>query len=160
MPWLPLPADHCQTAADVREQCGRIIRSRRRGSKLKRWVRVGDRWARTDRETMPSAAQFFRATDSPAMKILDAVCNHFGVNLESIRSVDRTVCLEPRRAALYLLKTHTHLNFHALGSLVGRRDTIAIHSYYKVASLLQADPDHVVSIAVRNIQGRLGLEAV
>lgn len=142
MPWLSPAVDHCRTAADVRQQCRHILAMRR-----------------INKAAIPESAQT-PIECSPAAKIREAVCRYFQISLKALCSDCRSTCITERRVAIYLLKTHTGLSFQALGRVIGQTEAVGVNAYYKITSTLRLEPDHRVSIAIRDIERKLGFEQV
>lgn len=73
--------------------------------------------------------------------IRQAVCNHFHISVDEIRSKSREVriCL-PRHIGMYLTKTMTEHTYKQIGSVYGRRNhATVLHGVKKIRNLIPKD---------------------
>jgi DNA-directed RNA polymerase specialized sigma24 family protein len=79
----------------------------------------------------------------PSFEILERVAAAYHTSADQILEKNRTKDIaEARQTAIYLLRELNDLSYPAIGKLLGRDHTTAIHSYNKIARKIQADPEY------------------
>ncbi len=133
-----------------------------------RWMARSDcTECRTDPNWEPSEGHLSReefirrekVNRSPAA-IRKAVCDHFLISEEEIRSKNRQVriCL-PRQIAMYLAKTMTGCSYQALAPIFGRRNHATIlYGVKKIRKEMKTD--EALAESIREIQKRIETGAV
>ncbi len=78
-----------------------------------------------------------------AEKIIKAVCDHYQVSLEDIRSSKRKKNIAgARQVAIFLCRKHLGISFPALGSMFGNKDhTTALYSFKKIEHRAKKEPE-------------------
>jgi chromosomal replication initiator protein len=81
------------------------------------------------------------AQSLPPAQIIEAVCRHYDVRLEELRSRRRNrEIVVPRHMAMYLLRQEAGLSLSEIGNELGGRDhTTVLHGCEKVASQVEED---------------------
>jgi hypothetical protein len=79
----------------------------------------------------------------PIKRIIHFVCLHYGVSTIDLHSPRRSHGITlPRQVAMYLAKTLTVHSYPKIASHIGDKDhTTAIHSYRKIAKLVEISPE-------------------
>lgn len=74
-------------------------------------------------------------------KVVDAVCESFGVNMDQIKGKrrQRRIVL-PRQIIMFFLRKHTKMGWREIGCVFKRDHTTAIHSFSTVRNLYDTDP--------------------
>lgn len=77
------------------------------------------------------------------IEILNAVCNHFGCNLEQLTAVSRLKDIVfQRHIAQYLLCTHTSMSLKGIGAFFGQDHATIIHAKKSIAKQLELKHDN------------------
>lgn len=81
------------------------------------------------------------AQSLPPAQIIEAVCQHYQVRLEDLRSRRRSrEIVVPRQITMYLLRSEAQLSLSAIGQELGGRDhTTVLHGCDKISSQIEED---------------------
>ncbi len=78
----------------------------------------------------------------PSFEILRAVAEAYGVSVDDLEGKRRMrTVVEARQLAVYFLRKINDLSYVAIGKIIGRDHTTAIHSYNKVSHRIETRPD-------------------
>ncbi len=72
-------------------------------------------------------------------QILDAVCGHYDLDPDTLKSRDRSQAIAlARQVAMYLLRAELHLSLPQIGTYLGGRDhTTVLYGYEKIAAAIE-----------------------
>lgn len=165
MPWLPIPADHCQTAADVREQCRHAVVARHKTRSIKGWVRINGQWVSRRKLGLPAPPPprptrpdpgFIERDDHIGRRIINAVKMHFMCEEEDIFLGPKgSTAADARLVSLYLIRKTKGLSLVKAALQFGLSESSARNACLRVEALLKMDPHHTISAAVTQVQRHL-----
>lgn len=97
--------------------------------------------AESVKQVLSSYTQLPQHGSSTPQKIIQVVAEYYSLPIEELcGSARRKEALFPRQIAIYLMREETHIAFTKIGELLDGRDhTTMMHSYQKIASLIEAD---------------------